>query len=51
MIRSDMIKREEQQFDEFANNLALKSQFYFCEWLKCVSAIEFKNKQEQALWP
>jgi hypothetical protein len=51
MNRSDTIKREEQQLDVFANDLAFRSQFYFSEWLKCVSVIEFKNKQEQVPLP
>ena len=43
----DYIKREEHAFDKPSHRLALESQFYFNEWLKCVSVIEFKNKLQE----
>lgn len=44
---ADYIKREEYAFDKHSHRLAFESQFYFDEWLKCVSVIEYKNKLQQ----
>lgn len=44
---ADFIKREDHGFDKQSHRLAFESQFYFNEWLKCVSVIEYKNKLQQ----